>query len=73
MGVNGTLIRNNKGAYVKEVASMKAVEVFGVEDCGVTWHKLFRKHLAMDVLQCGGLSCDAENCLKGEIEKDCNC
>jgi hypothetical protein len=62
-----------KQKYAEEVAKIKPHEVLGIDTCGVTWYQLFRKHLAFDVLKCGGLSCDGKNCLENVIEKDCNC
>ena len=62
-----------KQKYAEEVAKIKSHEVLGIDSCGVTWYQLFRKHLAFDVLKCGGLSCDGKNCLENVISKECNC
>jgi hypothetical protein len=66
-------IKKSKHKYAEEVAGIKPLEQFGIDTCGVTWESLFRKHLAFDVLSCGGLSCEGDNCLQNEIGKDCNC
>jgi hypothetical protein len=66
-------IKKGKQKYAEEVAKIKNYEQFGIEDGCVTWEALFRKHLALDVLSCGGTDCDGNNCLKNEIGKDCNC
>jgi hypothetical protein len=61
-----------KRKFAEEVAKIKPLELYGI-DCGVSWYSLFRKHLAFDVLKCGGLTCDEKACLKSEIVKNCNC
>lgn len=66
-------VNKAKLKYAEEVASIAKLEVFGVDACGVTWKRLFRKHLAFDVIKCGGVSCDGNSCLKNEIEIGCNC
>lgn len=69
----GNSIKKAKSVFADEVASMKSLEVFGVDKCGVTWESLIRKHLAFDVLSCGVSSCNDKACLEREINKDCGC
>jgi hypothetical protein len=69
----GRKYSKEKLKYAEEVAKIKPLELFDIDSCGVTWYQLFRKHLAFDVLNCGGLSCEGENCLENVISKDCNC
>jgi len=71
MANNG--LQKAKGQYAEEVAKIKPLEMFGIDACGVTWYGLIRKHLAFDVLKCGGLDCDGEKCLRNEVEKSCSC
>lgn len=71
--VSSSFIRKNKMVLAKEVASIRPLELFGLEACDVSWEYLFRKHLAFDVLKCGSLSCDGENCIKDVIGSNCNC
>jgi hypothetical protein len=70
---NSVTIKKGKYKYAEEVAKIKPLEQFGIDTCGVSWESLFRKHLAFDVLSCGGLSCEGDKCLVNEIGKDCNC
>lgn len=65
-------LKSNKKRFAKEVASMKSVEVFGIETCGATWNKLLRKHLAFELIECGKADCD-DTCLFNEINEDCGC
>jgi hypothetical protein len=71
---SGVKLIKGKRKYAQEVAKIKSLEVFGVDTCGVTWNALLRKHLAFDVLGCGGpTNCDGQLCLWNEISKTCNC
>lgn len=66
-------IHSAKLDYAADVASIKPLELYGIDSCGITWEKLIRKNLAINVLDCGVSSCDFENCLMNEIKSDCNC
>lgn len=66
-------IKKAKAVFAEEVGDIKNFEQLGIDSCGVTWEMLLRKHLAFDVLSCGGLSCDGKNCLENEINNGCTC
>jgi hypothetical protein len=72
---NRNLLKKKKLIFVKEIASIRNKELFGLK-CGTDWEDLYKKHLIFDVLWClpYGTVCDEDQqCLINKLSENCNC
>ena len=72
---NKNLLKKKKAIFVKEVASIRNKELFGLK-CGTNWNDLYKKHLILDVLNClpyGSICEEEEQCLIDKLDKNCKC
>lgn len=73
---NGTFITKQKRALAKDVAKIMPHEVYGSDNCGVTWADLAKRSLLLEALKCppyGLFTQDELNCMRSKLEEKCNC
>lgn len=72
---NRNLLKKKKLIFVKEIASIRNKELFGLK-CGTDWEDLYKKHLIFDVLWClpyNSICDEDQQCLINKLSENCNC
>ena len=72
---NRNLLKKKKLIFVKEIASIRNKELFGLK-CGSDWEDLYKKHLIFDVLWClpyNSICDEDQQCLINKLSENCNC